>query len=116
MKKHITFAELVKTYEELAERDIFRESANGMLILVRRVYEFPELAQYVSHTAYLSLAFRIEPKTPTIYVDFLQYNQYAIYLDYCGETLETFYGNKSFVSLEEVIINIRKYLDILIMK
>ncbi|KAB2903004.1 MAG: hypothetical protein F9K27_14610 [Anaerolineae bacterium] len=108
-----TLEDIISFYEDFASdtRSVFKDFGQGMLDFIICLQHAPELNIQDFHIEHVSLAMEFKNRSQWIYVLWSEPDKYVVYLDRRGDDLDSFYGDKTTVSLNELIETIKEYRE-----
>lgn len=106
--------EIAETYRQVASSPRFVLLVRGMMSIVDKLRENLDAEDTdvrVAISADFALLLRTAESSRSVHIEWIEPETYEVFLDYCGSTPETFYGERVRVTTDEVTITIREYLQ-----
>lgn len=100
--------QITKHYQTIAIRPNWAPIGQGMLDLIPRLKEHPELGQLQASVGHWTLRLGLPGYKRIIHVDWQSPNSYVVYLDHCKDN---FYGEKVSVPSDAVIATLETYVQ-----
>lgn len=106
------WAEIRETYRDFCTNQRYKPIAENMIKLVlvlESSFLITDLRPFVSP---LTLNFVIPDASRVISIDWIEENKYRIYLDHCGDSMDTFWGEDEIFAIEDTVKMINRYIHL----